>query len=656
MATSELKIKSVIGFSGKVVGGLTYTPCGKYIVYPLGSFVVIKNIKTDKEAFLDGHSHEVSCLAVSHDGTKAASGQINIIGVKADVIVWNLNEAKKLVDSGKVMIGDACLVHRLKQHLTKVQDVAFSRRDDFMCSLGGQDDNAIVVWRVENGEAICGSPAGADSALCCKWLNGRNDRIVTGGNYHIKVWQVESGLTPKLHPMDAKVGSVRRIFCSVDIQEDDLYAYFGSTTGDVMKVKIDRDEVKSYNDPDTVIPVMAGCSKDRLAGGVKALCCLFNRSSGKTSVVVGAGDGKIVYLNSQLAVVAGYNTQVQGGITSLTKSIDGKGFLVGTDQCNRYEVSLDLQAATLKTSCHFGSVNGVTFPEGCPDIIVTSSRGDIRVWNIRQKQELLRIQVPNLECLSCLVSPSGSSIVSGWEDGKIRAFYPESGRMRFVITEAHSDKVTALAIAGNDASSSYRIISGGGEGRVRIWNCTNSHQVMAASLKEHRGPVNCIKVNKDSSQCITASSDGSCIVWDLDRYVRIIAFFEPNVFESVLYHPDESQMLTCGSNHKITYWDSTDGQAIRVIQGGEGIMTSLDIDRDGEFFVSGSQDKKVKVWSYDEGLSVAIGQGHSGIIRDVKFSPDLKNIVSVGSAGEIIFWEMPRYDQLRSNLDGDIRK
>jgi WD40 repeat protein len=75
----------------------------------------------------------------------------------------------------------------------------------------------------------------------------------------------------------------------------------------------------------------------------------------------------------------------------------------------------------MKQSCHFGSVNDVAFPEGCSDLIVSSSAGDIRVWNIKLKQELLRIQVPNLECHCCVVTPSGSAIVSGWDDGKVRS-------------------------------------------------------------------------------------------------------------------------------------------------------------------------------------------------------------------------------------------
>ena len=72
-------------FIGKVNKSLAYTPCGKYIVYPLGSFVVLKNIVTEKEAFFDGHTSEISCVSVSPDGSRLASGQINLMGVKVRI-------------------------------------------------------------------------------------------------------------------------------------------------------------------------------------------------------------------------------------------------------------------------------------------------------------------------------------------------------------------------------------------------------------------------------------------------------------------------------------------------------------------------------------------------------------------------------------------
>jgi cilia- and flagella-associated protein 52 len=67
---------------GKVRDSLHYSPCGRYLVYPLGSLIVIKHIKSEKEAFLDGHNSEISCLRISHDGSSIASGQVNFPGVK----------------------------------------------------------------------------------------------------------------------------------------------------------------------------------------------------------------------------------------------------------------------------------------------------------------------------------------------------------------------------------------------------------------------------------------------------------------------------------------------------------------------------------------------------------------------------------------------
>lgn len=59
-------------------------------------------------------------------------------------------------------------------------------------------------------------------------------------------------------------------------------------------------------------------------------------------------------------------------------------------------------------------------------------------------------QVPNLECYCVGITQSGGTIVSGWSDGKVRAFYPESGKLKFVLSDAHSEGVTAIALAHDD--------------------------------------------------------------------------------------------------------------------------------------------------------------------------------------------------------------
>lgn len=52
---------------------------------------------------------------------------------------------------------------------------------------------------------------------------------------------------PKMHAVDAKMGGVRRSVMCISITEDDEDAYCGTRTGDVLKFKIDRDEIRVGN-------------------------------------------------------------------------------------------------------------------------------------------------------------------------------------------------------------------------------------------------------------------------------------------------------------------------------------------------------------------------------------------------------------------------
>lgn len=87
---------------------------------------------------------------------------------------------------------------------------------------------------------------------------------------------------------------------------------------------------------------------------------------------------------------------------------------------------------------------------------------------------------------------------------------------------------------------------------VRVWDVTDKSQVMVASMKDHKGPVNCIKMKESSEdECVSCSSDGSCIIWDLNSFKRVNSLFASTFFKAVIYHPDESQLVTAGTDRKV---------------------------------------------------------------------------------------------------------
>ena len=52
------------------------------------------------------------------------------------------------------------------------------------------------------------------------------------------------GFFPKVHAVDAQMGGMRRAIECISITDDDKHAYCGTRTGDVLKFKIDRDDIR----------------------------------------------------------------------------------------------------------------------------------------------------------------------------------------------------------------------------------------------------------------------------------------------------------------------------------------------------------------------------------------------------------------------------
>lgn len=643
-----------------------YTTDGKYLVYSLGLALVVKDLRRNTQCFLRGHTDAITCLAVSNDGSRLASGQAcKSRGNKAPVIVWDLDKAT----AGMAESADQseCALFRLVLHMGRVQTVAFSAKDSYLFSIGGQDDNALVCWNMRTGEPICGTPSGDDSTLVVAPFHtqANDDLLVTGGNYAITVWRVDLKHR-KFHPLRANLGNLKRIVTCIAVSPDDKVAYCGTKTGDLLEIILDCDLTKPncmFPPVGTQKPRYNRTTKERFSQGIGTLL-VHDDEENRRFLLLGAGDGSLAVLKlgnanenaatKTSAIPTDGIEKLLGGITALSEGKLGV-FYAGTNQSNMYRVELTNNGelkVELQATCHYSCINDVVFPKS-PDraeaenahLFVTCAKTDIRVWNARKGQEILRVQVPNLVCHCVDLTPDGSAIISGWDDGKVRAFFPESGKLKFVIQDAHNEGVTAVAVcapaATHFSSKDWRLLTGGKDGRVRVWRITAVRQTMEASLKEHRGPVNSIQVVRDGSACVSASSDGSCIVWNLETFVRTQAMFASTVFRRILYHPDESQLITCGSDRRITYFDAFDGEAIRMLEeAADGELLAMDIEASGTLFATGGRDGVLKIWHYDNGEPVGIGRGHSEAINAVKISPDRREIVTVGSEGAVMIWDM----------------
>lgn len=625
-SVKTLRPQSVVGFDGSIPNGLAKHPGSNTVVYALGPTVVVRRTdqwRGDHDEFLSGHTDTISALAISPDGTRVASGQVAPLGFHATICIFDLSTKQ--------------LIHSLNLHRGRVAALSWSSCGTRVASLGGKDDNSVVVWDVVTGRPICGGPAASETALCVAFFRKDPTRFITGGHSGLRVWSVDV-VSRRVTPTDIPLGGLTRVIqCLVLSAHDDLL-FAGTSSGDVLAVQLNGPHVLRAQGP------VPGPS---LPQGVTAACL-----TDDGNVLVGGGAGKIVLLSPELRVLNSVN--LQGAITSLvtdpgtpSAGLGGVTYWCGTGRGSIYTVTAKTFKEDLRLTCHSQRVNAVVFPRESSAVFATSSGGDIRVWRTDTGEVLLRLVVPGLECNCLCITNDGGQIVSGWSDGTVRAFGPESGRFLYIIHDAHkvsgmrrvSGQMTGVtAMAG--VLDSSRIITGGADGQVRIWSVRQEERLLEATLKEHKGTINSIAVSPSLPEIATASDDGTVIIWDLVRRVRRNVVYAQTYFRSIAYLADGSQFAATGSDRRVTFYAASDCEMIRALEGSKkGEVSALAISPNGMQFVSGGADGILKLWGYDDGNVAAVG--NAGRVTGVAFSPDNQFVVAVSADGGVFVFRTP---------------
>lgn len=167
------------------------------------------------------------------------------------------------------------------------------------------DDGNVVVFDMEVKKIICG-------LVACKGRNGfprtvvstntRNDCWVIGGDDYLSVWILDTNRN-KIRPEKVNLKKIKRDITSVVIDPEDKYAFCGTTTGDIVKVKLNLPPRDGYV-CDQVDPIGPGITGPIINGVIQRA----------------AIKGEVKVRNAHL---------YKGGITALWM-LESGSFLVGT--------------------------------------------------------------------------------------------------------------------------------------------------------------------------------------------------------------------------------------------------------------------------------------------------------------------------------------
>lgn len=380
--------------------------------------------------------------------------------------------------------------------------------------------------------------------------------------------------------------------------------------------------------------------------GVHSLACC--RASGY--IYVGAGDGvmkKLIGRGADWNLVG--QVQLVGGITSLSVSPDGSQVFAGTSAGKMYAITATTLAPMELASSHLGSVTSCAFGDSTEEFATISLDGSVRIWNLSTYQ---------LKCMATeatgglsvtftkrSVAPSAATsrsnaaaasplVITGWADGWIRAYDATAAQTKWHIANAHRGEVTSVA------SSDKYVVSGASDGGVSIWSATTRELVL--QFHEHKRGVTQVLVDVTKPHWIhSCGLDKALFIYDLKSERRIVAQqVRDGAFNGITQRLDsETEIITAGSDGRLLFWDCDVAEPVAcVVDPSRLKVACASVSPSGWYLATCGEDCEVKVFDLATMALVTTGQGHSDTVNCLAWSPDERQLVSVGCDSCISVW------------------
>lgn len=168
----------------------------------------------------------------------------------------------------------------------------------------------------------------------------------------------------------------------------------------------------------------------------------------------------------------------------------------------------------------------------------------------------------------------------------------------------------------------------------------NSYEIMLNL--HHDGPVlearwiTNATWNKDESQILSWSSDGTAYVWDAETGRQILKIKLDKAVYGASWNNSESQILTWGGDNIARVWDVKSGSLLfSYVHKNQVAMAKW--SRDESQIFTWSNDYVVRIWDVRSNLLLNSFQLNN-LERNIRWSSDEKHVLSIGNDNAVHIW------------------
>ncbi len=217
--------------------------------------------------------------------------------------------------------------------------------------------------------------------------------------------------------------------------------------------------------------------------------------------------------------------------------------------------------------------------------------------------------------------------------------------------EGHYQAVNAVQFS----SDGQHLVSASDDGSVIIWRRDGAliakltlKTALNTSAPARATDVRFLSESADVTRLMIGTSTGAVELWDVNRQgnaqgdgelVQTLNNGHQDWVTSVAVSPD-GELLASGSRDRTLKLWRKDGTLIKTVTGHQGWVNRVRFSPDGQTLATASEDKTVRLWKRD-GTAIKTLSGHSDRTTDAVFSPDGKTLASTSADSTLRLWSLP---------------
>ncbi|XP_043992297.1 striatin-like isoform X4 [Gambusia affinis] len=309
---------------------------------------------------------------------------------------------------------------------------------------------------------------------------------------------------------------------------------------------------------------------------------------------------------------------------------------------------------------HFDGIRALTFHPVEPVLITASEDHTLKMWNLQKTAPAKKSTSLDVEpiytfrahrgaVLSVVMSSTGEQCFSGGVDGTIQCWNTpnpnidpydsyEPSVLRGELS-GHTDSVWGLVYS----SAHQRLLSCSADGTVRLWDANTTSPSLAVfnENKKLGVPSSVDLVCSEPAHLVTSFTNGQIGLFNMETRQLVLSMesnLEPGTpcqINKVLSHPTLPITITAQEDRHIKFFDNNSGKLIHSMVAHLDAVTSLAVDPNGLYLMSGSHDCSIRLWNLESKTCIQEFTAHrkkfEESIHGVAFHPSKCYIASAGA-------------------------